>query len=91
MILRWMVVVCYCRLYPVVCTGFCIETTLTLLTWKMAVLRMCVRLNPNLPGTGVIPAGPISFNEALVVVFASPPPLPPLSGISRYVSHLAHL
>lgn len=47
----------------------------------MESLRMCARLIPNLPGTGVIPVGPISFNEALVVVFALPPPL---SGISRY-------
>ncbi|MCI4384214.1 hypothetical protein PGIGA_G00036320 [Pangasianodon gigas] len=45
-------------------------------------LRMCARLIPNLPGTGVIPVGPISFNEALVVVFA----LPLLSGISSKVS-----
>lgn len=28
---------------------------------------MCARLIPNLPGAGVIPVGPISFNEALVV------------------------
>lgn len=35
-------------------------------------LRMCAGLIPNLPGTGVIPVGPISFNEALVVVFALP-------------------
>ncbi|KAF5906298.1 Small ribosomal subunit biogenesis GTPase RsgA, partial [Clarias magur] len=39
----------------------------------METLRMCARLIPNLPGTGVIPVGPISFNEALVVVFALPP------------------
>lgn len=38
----------------------------------MEALRMCARLIPNLPGTGVIPVGPISFNEALVVVFALP-------------------
>lgn len=43
----------------------------------MEALRMCARLIPNLPGTGVIPVGPISFNEALVVVFA-----PPLSQVS---------
>lgn len=36
----------------------------------MEALRMCARLMPNLPRTGVIPVGPISFNEALVVVFA---------------------
>lgn len=35
-------------------------------------LRMCAQLIPNLPGTGVIPVGPISFNEALVGVFALP-------------------
>lgn len=37
----------------------------------MEPLRMCVWLIPNLPGAGVIPVGPISFNEALVV-FALP-------------------
>ncbi|KAL7857191.1 hypothetical protein SRHO_G00160900 [Serrasalmus rhombeus] len=33
---------------------------------------MCAPLIPNLPRAGVVPVGPISFNEALVVVFAPP-------------------
>lgn len=51
----------------------CICRTLTLLVLMMEALRMCAGLTPNLLGTGVIPMGPISFNEALVVVFALPP------------------
>jgi len=52
---------------------------------------MCVYacVDPNLPRTGVVPVGPISFNEALVVVFALQEQADvcsiSLSGIRKYI------